>query len=55
MAPLKFSSNFKCKALFGFRFPTLSQELITLESLPLEVLNDLHVDFDPYVVSSNKK
>jgi len=55
MAPLKFSSNFKCKALFGFRCPTLPQEPTALESLPLEVLNDLHVDFDPNVVSSNKK
>jgi hypothetical protein len=56
MAPLKISSNFRCKALFGSKFARLPQELIALESPPpLEALNDLHVDFDLNVVSLNNK
>jgi hypothetical protein len=53
MAPLKFPSNFKYEALFGYRFPTLPQELIVHELPPLEALNDLHVHFDFNVDSSS--
>lgn len=53
MAPLKLPSNFRYKALFGYKFPTSPQELIAHESPPLEALNDLHVHFDPNVDSSN--
>jgi hypothetical protein len=53
MAPLKFPSNFRYKALFGYRFPTSPQELIVHELLPLEALNNLHVHFDPNVNSSS--
>jgi hypothetical protein len=53
MAPLKLPSNFKYKALLGYRFPTLPQELIVHELPPLESLNDLHVHFDPNVDMSN--
>jgi hypothetical protein len=53
MAPLMFASHFKYKALFGYRFPTLPQELITHELPPLKALNDLHVHFDPNVDSSS--
>ncbi len=53
MAPLKLPSNFKYKALFGYRFPTLPQKFIAHELPPVEALNDLHVHFDPNVDSSN--
>jgi len=53
MAPLKLPSNFKYKALFGYRFPTLPQGPVAHELFPLEALNDLHVHFDPNVDSSS--
>jgi len=51
MAPPKLSSNFKYKALFGYRFLTFALEPSTFESPPLETLNDLHSSFNHNVVS----
>ncbi len=51
MAPPKLSSNFKYKALFGYRFLTFALEPSTFESPPFEALNDFHSSSNPNVAS----
>jgi hypothetical protein len=53
MAPPILPSNFKYKALFNYRFLAFTLELSTLESPPLEAVNDFHVGSNSDVVTSS--
>ncbi len=43
MAPPKLPSNFKYKGLFNYKFLASTLETSTIESPPLEAVNDFHL------------